>query len=745
MPDHNEQRTPMELLAPAGSFSAFKAALEEGADAIYIGAPNLNARALARDFTYPEIDGLVREAHKAGVRVYIAMNSLMKENEISLAVEGLAMFEKIGPDALIIQDLGLFLLARDHFPMLPLHASTLMTAHNSPAVNRLAAMGFKRVVLPRELTLEEIREIHDRTGVELEVFVHGAMCFSYSGLCLFSSMHGGKSSLRGQCVQPCRRRYAWQTKKGRVKQGKQSEKDGGYLFSMNDLCGIDLIPQLQAAGVSCLKIEGRLKSAEYVRKTVRAYRLMLDDPGDAGQERARKKEAQRYLDEAMGRRRSTGFFLSSKPGDAVTPSLTGNIGQPVGKIVQYEEIRGKEGVRQTTISIELSQRIQAGDRLRLHDERSGERAAFTLRTLQKGSRFIDHAVGGEKVQAVVKGGLLRPGKGPFRGSLFKVDVGSGRGEEEQAKSLLLGRVSRPVEPDRRKIEHVLKTVAAEERAAGSRSRSGKGYRLPVWVQIRSLRDRQYRLPVAVAKYVVPVERENLDLLRSAPAKLRQQDRDLIWSLPPVIEEERLPRYIKMIGILLDEGFRGFQLGHFSQGELFDELSPAGGEVQLFTNYTCNVLNSLALHTFAGTGFAGIQFSLETDETNLAQALRNFHSSLSHTQGVASSPKIGMYVYGRPPLFTSRLDDFRYQYSKRFVSPRGELFVLERGEGVVHAVPVAPFSLLGMLKEIDQCGIDYLVADLASGNMKRNIQEFTGLLKRGSDIQVLSGNFRTGLL
>ena len=190
--DQLHSRNPaMELLAPAGSFAAFKAAMDEGADAIYIGAPELNARALARDFTYPEIAGLVRAAHRKGVKLYIAMNSLMKEDEVEKAVKGLAMFEEIEVDALIIQDLGLYHLARNYFPKLSLHASTLMSAHNSLAVRKYMDLGFKRVVLPRELTLDEIREVHRQTSAELEVFVHGAMCFSDCVLLLFSSMFGG--------------------------------------------------------------------------------------------------------------------------------------------------------------------------------------------------------------------------------------------------------------------------------------------------------------------------------------------------------------------------------------------------------------------------------------------------------------------------------------------------------------------------------------------------------------------------
>ncbi|MCK4839880.1 MAG: U32 family peptidase, partial [Desulfobulbaceae bacterium] len=185
----------MELLAPAGTLEVFEVAVAAGADAIYIGAPFFNARELARHFTMAEVAAMIDYGHRNGVKVYLAMNSLVKEDEISQAVETLAVLEKLAPDGLIIQDLGLYYLVKNFFPEMRIHASTLMGAHNSPAVNKLAAMGYNRVVLPREMTIKEIGQISAATNVELEVFVHGAMCFSYSGLCLFSSFQGGRSSL----------------------------------------------------------------------------------------------------------------------------------------------------------------------------------------------------------------------------------------------------------------------------------------------------------------------------------------------------------------------------------------------------------------------------------------------------------------------------------------------------------------------------------------------------------------------
>ena len=284
-----KQKEKPELLAPAGSINVFEKAIEAGADAVYIGAPALNARALSRDFSMAEIGAMVQFAHGKGVRLYLAANSLLKEDEIPQALETLAMLEELQPDGLIIQDLGLYHLCRKYFPHLRLHASTLLGAHNSLAVQQFEKMGFERVVLARELTMKEIDAISKKSRVQLEVFIHGALCFSYSGLCLFSSYLGGKSGLRGRCVQPCRRRYKW---------GQRGQKPG-YFFSMNDLSSIDLVHKLAKVGVSSLKIEGRLRSTHYVTSVVKAYRMVIDTP--AG-DRETLGNARELLAQAMGRK-----------------------------------------------------------------------------------------------------------------------------------------------------------------------------------------------------------------------------------------------------------------------------------------------------------------------------------------------------------------------------------------------------------------------------------------------------------
>ena len=404
--DDSLKQKKLELLAPAGSINVFEKAVEAGADAVYIGAPALNARALSKDFSMAEIAAMIQFAHDKGSKLYLAANSLLKENEIPQAIETLAMLEALQADALIVQDLGVYHLCKEYFPHLRLHASTLFGAHNSLAVRKFADMGFERVVLARELTIKEIGGIAEKSQVELEVFIHGALCFSYSGLCLFSSYLGGKSGLRGRCVQPCRRRYQW----------KQQGEKPGYYFSMNDLSGIELVHELKKAGVSSLKIEGRLRSAHYVSSVVKAYRMVID--ADAG-DRNILAQAEELLSQAMGRKTSQGYFSTVESKELISPYHSGNIGMYLG--------RAGKGTGKGKVSLDLKEPLQVGDRLRLHQEETGERVAFTLRNLTKDGRKVSHAAPGDslivEVPAVVKTG----------DSLFKVDSRTAR-EAEKAQS-----------------------------------------------------------------------------------------------------------------------------------------------------------------------------------------------------------------------------------------------------------------------------------------------------------------------
>ncbi|MDR2049582.1 MAG: U32 family peptidase, partial [Treponema sp.] len=270
----------IELLAPAGSPEALDAAVAEGADAVYLGLREFNARMRSANFAYAQFEAALKSLHRMGRKVYVTVNTVFEQRESDRVYRLLKYLAETGPDGVIVQDFGIVKMARD-FPGLRLHASTQMNIASARGANALSKHGVSRVVLSRELTLEEIRGIRRGTNLELETFVHGALCISESGLCLFSSYLGGKSANRGMCTQACRRFY---------RAGSDLQETGGYFFSPCDLSLIGRTGDLAEAGVRSFKIEGRMKSAEYVGTVVSAYRLVIDSLESGEDERHRALE-----------------------------------------------------------------------------------------------------------------------------------------------------------------------------------------------------------------------------------------------------------------------------------------------------------------------------------------------------------------------------------------------------------------------------------------------------------------------
>ncbi len=272
--------TPVELLAPAGGLEAAYAAFHFGADAVYLGLKKFSARAEAENFTLEELDEITAYAHQLVPRrrVFVTINTLIRQDELAELAEALAALSEIGVDAVILQDLGVYRALRQHFPELELHGSTQMAVHNGAGARVLRRLGLRRVVLARELTFEEVRDITAEAGIETEVFVHGALCYSYSGLCLFSAQTLGRSGNRGKCAYSCRDAFAVSGAPETLRDGSAVKRDPGrgFPFSMKDLALPDHLPALRAAGVSCFKIEGRKKSPLYVATTTDYYRRLID-------------------------------------------------------------------------------------------------------------------------------------------------------------------------------------------------------------------------------------------------------------------------------------------------------------------------------------------------------------------------------------------------------------------------------------------------------------------------------------
>lgn len=253
-----------ELLAPAGNLEILKGVIESGADAVYVGGSMFGARAYANNFTEEELLEAIDFAHLRGVKVYLTVNTLIKNSEFSKLYDYLLVYYKRGLDAVIVQDIGVVKAIHEYFPSLEIHTSTQMTVTGADGVRFLSQFGVTRVVMAREVSLAEMKRIHEETGMELEAFVHGALCYSYSGQCLFSSILGGRSGNRGRCAQPCRLPY--------TVEGKKDE----YILSLKDMCGIKALDKLHDAGVYSLKIEGRMKQLEYACGVVKYYRSYID-------------------------------------------------------------------------------------------------------------------------------------------------------------------------------------------------------------------------------------------------------------------------------------------------------------------------------------------------------------------------------------------------------------------------------------------------------------------------------------
>jgi putative protease len=336
---------PVELLAPAGGPEAAFAAFHFGADAIYLGLKKFSARAEAENFTLEEVDEITAYAHSLQPRrrVFVTINTLIRQDELAELVEAVAALADIGVDALIIQDLGVYHLVREHFPQLELHASTQLSVHNRAGADILHRLGFRRVVLARELTFEEVRDITATSGIETEVFIHGALCYSYSGLCLFSAQTLGRSGNRGKCAYSCRDSYEVANAPLTLRDGSEVRRDPrqGFPFSMKDLALPDHIPALRAAGVSCFKVEGRKKSHLYVATTTSYYRKLID--GQLQPDERPQLEAE--MQTVFSRPWTHLFVESHKDKEVADRDTVGHRGTPIGQVESVQDTGGEPRLR----------------------------------------------------------------------------------------------------------------------------------------------------------------------------------------------------------------------------------------------------------------------------------------------------------------------------------------------------------------------------------------------------------------
>ncbi len=642
-----------ELLAPAGGLEPFFAAIEAGADAIYVSPKILNARAYGKNFSINQIADLTETAHAKDIKLFVALNSLMKESEIGECLALLAQLEEIAVDGVIVQDLGVAKMARDHFPALRLHASTLMTIHNSMGVEACKRFGFSRVVLARELTLGEIRQITQKAQIETEVFVHGAMCFSISGLCRFSSFHGGKSSTRGRCVQPCRRLYNWAGTKG-------------TFFSMDDLCALDFIPALSIAGVASFKIEGRLKPASYVYHVVRAYRMVMDS---AKKDLDKNLEMARHeLHRAMGRPLTSGFFKNENPRNIISPTRTANTGTFLAKVTKCQN-----GLLRLSKAIMLNK----GDRIRIVVREKDQQFSTRTKRACEGSSIKMEDLNMPKGSSTT-----------FEGSLlFKTDESKEDGQKWS--SLRLQGFKRKDDLEKRK--RFAKKI--EQGIVGQRTNELHKGNVKVYAFLPDLSITKGLYKNRLLEGIIlPLNRKNLSYaLRLKPKdEIRQK---IVWHLPVISFEKETVAIKRLVEQAKRSGFRKFQISN-----LWHFALPLKGAT-FMSSYELNLINSQSVAFMHDLGVRNPQFSIETDLDNLAL-------SMSHLR-----EKGAMTVYGHIPLFTSRVRHRIYSSKTPVKSQRGESYFWKREKGLGLLYQASPLSFMDKAHNLAELGIETWILDL----------------------------------
>ncbi len=673
-------RSKPELLAPAGNIESFYAAVKNGADAVYLGLKKFSARATAENFTLGELATLIPFARKRSVKVYVALNNQIVSGELGELIETLDALASVNPDALIVQDAGIFQLARKRFPALRLHASTLAFAHNCSGVRVLQQMGASRVVLARELSLEEIEKIYESTKAELEIFIHGALCYSYSGLCLASSFRGGRSGLRGECVQPCRLKF------------HQGGKEGFFL-SCGDLCALPLVSRLKRTKIAGLKIEGRMKPASWVAAVVKAYRLVLDAKSPEAEKKA-LVEAKELLSQNPSRRLSSGRLGNGGASEILSPSRSGSNGLWLATV---------KSVSQNRVLLDVRRGLEKGDRLRPESCSGKEEEAFTVSQLFDGSGgSIQSAQPGAPVYLVCPK-PLKPGE-----KLFKL------GTKSEPAAVIWKRIKDEVQPGARlKPAPLLRRQILEEfeKTTGSPSRKEEN----LIVKIDSVSDLVEALQSSASIVFLTATRNNLERIvkqRFSPYQMKK----LGFCLPPIILEKDIEYFRAAAAWFVKKGFLLWEVNNWGHFDLLGKGAP----LRLVAGARLNLRNCAAFEQVFEMGCESAVLSLEITKVELEELA-----------GKKFSSRLAVTVYCRPPLFTSCLVPPIYM-ERPLLSPRKEVYYPTTKAGRTEIFADRPVSWFEQLPALRSFGYRRFVIDASENPEKRS--ELAQLLKGFSSLR-----------
>lgn len=700
----------MELLAPAGNLECALAAFDAGADAVYGGLKRFNARERTENFSHEEMSRLIAYAHKLGRKVYVTFNTLVKENELDEAAHELALLERLRPDAVIIQDLGIARIAREYFPKLTLHGSTQMGLHNSAGLAFAKKLGLSRVILERQTTLSELEQImRSKPPVELEIFIHGALCCCISGTCLLSSWLGGWSGNRGKCKQPCRRRH-------------RSEDGNGFFLSAQDLGVPELIPRLMKSGVASFKIEGRLRRADYVSGAVAAYRMLMDAALRSDEEfRMKLPEAKNILAKTYGRKWTQGYYTKESAASLIKHDAMGVSGLLCAKVVS---------TAQNGFTMSLGRSVFTGDMIRVQPQSGDEGPSMRITKMSVRGKSVSCARKGEEAfvfsdKEIPRGGLVyktgertadysaRIAALPERLPLLDAGVFLSRtscrvsiqGEVWEKKLELSEAESRPLDPKRVEAEFLKLRDDRFEAGSVRVSLSGNPF-LPSSV-LRSLRRECAEELLPRLKASDPDYEASLERFRHDHAALVHQKPDRKWADAALVprgkhpglaahcviaremeddpapnEELLLPFYIyegalgtvkKALDKYVAKGGKTVRVTSLSHFELLRGYSG----LTVKTGMPLPVCNSMAVLELKTLGVSMVQGSLELGGSELAELA-----------GKSVLP-FEVYRFGRPVLLSTRA---ALPVHGRMLDSKGDAFLVEKHGVLTQVLPEKVLSL-----------------------------------------------------
>jgi len=636
------QNKNIELLAPCGTIEAFHAALDGGADAVYLGLANFNARQRQKNFTPQTLSYLIPYAQKKNVKVYITMNTLVKDGEIPLFINDCAILKQLKPDALIIQDWGMAAILKKYFSEIPLHASTQMAIHNSMQVKFAQDFGFSRIVPARELTLSEIRKIKNKTSCEIELFVHGALCFCISGHCLASSYLGGASGNRGHCTQVCRRFYS------------ETVQKKGFYFSPKDFWAIDFLEEYKNIGISSLKIEGRMKGAEYVYCVVSAYRDFIDKKIDL-------ETAKQRLSHDFGRQKCT-FLLNGENETAIiSAGRQAGTGNYAGKVAGID---GRE------IILECDGEIpQAGDRLRFHsvDGEEGGVVKAEEVIVEDGSKFVRIVIDGSFKIASDGALFIISRKNPMikQWKTRKIHINPRKFNAKKGipAGKIMSDIDRTLKPANTKPHLFLRGDSVE-----------------LLRQFKAVKGANYILSVSKSAWQIDFAKEKLNNFVS----------QIIIALPQFIPESDISLWKNAVEAYKKSGISKFMVSNIGDREFFSVND------KVYADYPLWALNRYTQKTLADYGFCAFSYSPEDDVLNLKRC--------GSADGL-------FYVFMQVPLFVSRIKPV-VQDGKSVCDSMGERFFMKTRDGLSYLLGGNVLGLTHRIDKLSEFGIKNFVLDFS---------------------------------